>query len=242
MMHSLLNISLAPGVPASLRDIPKKYKIITRMWTHGFYRLLEALRRAACATPRDAVAFEHLQDVIYFAYTFYCGLSEERTLEEHRESWLEALGDLARYNMTVAAMASTIYYPPSALTASAVSAAAAVSPAPSHAAGASADEDAPMSDAGASVERDHESPVPSIGVAAARALELEPEKERWRKIAREWYAAGVANTPGQGKLHHHLGLLSREAEAEELRAMYHFCKRSVVLAEAHPPMLTWPAA
>jgi protein SMG6 len=229
MMYSLLNISLGPNVPPSLRDIPKKYKIITRLWTHGFYRLLETLRRAACGPPRDALAFEHLQDVLYFAYSFYCALSEEHALDEFRESWLEALGDLARYNMTIAAMAQTIYYAPSALTASAMSQLAPSrggSPAP---APAPATPDAPMSDAGASVENGHESPVPSIGVAAARALELEPDKERWRKIARGWYAAGVANTPGAGKLHHHLGLLSRELEEEELRGMYHFCKRSVAL-------------
>jgi hypothetical protein len=56
-------------------------------------------------------------------------------------------------------------------------------------------------------------------------MELEPEKDRWRRIARDWYAQVVAEVPGHGKLHHHLGLLSREAEGEELRAVYHFVKR-----------------
>ena len=70
-----------------------------------------------------------------------------------------------------------------------------------------------------------DSPSPSIGVAAARLLEVEPEKERWRNIARDWYAAGIAEQPGTGKLHHHLGLLSREVEGEELRGVYHFVKR-----------------
>ena len=46
-------------------------------------------------------------------------------------------------------------------------------------------------------------------------------------IAREWYALGLSEQPGNGKLHHHLGLLSREAEGEELRSMYHFIKRYV---------------
>jgi hypothetical protein len=31
--------------------------------------------------------------------------------------------------------------------------------------------------------------------------------------------------PGGGKLHHHLGPLSREPEGEELRGVYHFVKR-----------------
>jgi protein SMG6 len=228
MMHNLLDISLAPTVPASLRNIPTKYNIITRLWTIGFWRLLESLRRAACGTPRDAVAFEHLQDFIYFAYAFYCGLLEEHSLETFKANWLEALGDLARYRMTVAAMATSIYYPPSALTSAAIATAAEQAAASSsQAAGPAHEHDDAMSDVSAA--RIDESPVPSIGVAAARALELEPEKERWRKIARDWYSAGVANTPGAGKLHHHLGLLSRELEEEELRGTYYFCKRSVLL-------------
>ena len=69
--------------------------------------------------------------------------------------------------------------------------------------------------------------VPSVGLAAARAMELVPEKEHWRQIAREWYAKGLAGTPGAGKLHHHIGLLCRERDGsgEELRGMYHFVKR-----------------
>jgi protein SMG6 len=55
-------------------------------------------------------------------------------------------------------------------------------------------------------------------------LEVEPEKERWRNIAGDWYAAGIAE-PGTGKLHHHLGLLSREVEGKELPGVYHFVKR-----------------
>ena len=70
-----------------------------------------------------------------------------------------------------------------------------------------------------------DSPSPSIGVVAARLMDVEPEKERWRQIAREWYGAGLAEQPGTGKLHHHLGLLEREVEGEELRGCYHFVKR-----------------
>ena len=56
-------------------------------------------------------------------------------------------------------------------------------------------------------------------------MDVEPKKERWRNIAWDWYAAGLSEQPGTGKLHHHLGLLSREVEAEELRGIYHFVKR-----------------
>ena len=34
-------------------------------------------------------------------------------------------------------------------------------------------------------------------------------------MSRDWYAARIAEQPGAGRLHHHLGLLSREVEGEE---------------------------
>lgn len=61
----------------------------------------------------------------------------------------------------------------------------------------------------------------SIGSAALGDWDFE-EKETWRITARDWYAKGLAEVPGTGRLHHHLGILSR---AIELRALYHFCKR-----------------
>lgn len=83
----------------------------------------------------------------------------------------------------------------------------------------------PKSVSDAPAARIDDSPSPSIGLAAARLFDVEPEKERWRCIARDWYGAGIADQPGHGKLHHHLGLLSREVEREELRGVYHFVKR-----------------
>jgi len=68
------NLSLSPSVPASLRNIPTKYNIIVRLWTYGFHKLLESLRRASFSSP---LALEHLQDFIYYAYSFYTGLLEE---------------------------------------------------------------------------------------------------------------------------------------------------------------------
>ena len=47
LMLNLLEISLTPGVPDSLRRIPEKYNIIIRLWTNCFYRLLENLRRSS---------------------------------------------------------------------------------------------------------------------------------------------------------------------------------------------------
>ncbi|KAJ7063093.1 hypothetical protein C8F01DRAFT_1209464 [Mycena amicta] len=176
LIHNLLAISLAPSVPASLRNIPTKYNIIIRLWSFAFHKLLESLRRASFTS---LLALEHLQDFIYYAYTFYTGLLEEPTLNSFKSGWLEALGDLARYKMAVAAMVVDTLAPPALPAAKSIS-------------------DAPAA-------RIDDSPSPSIGLAAARC------------IARDWYAMGIADQPGHGKLHHHLGLLSREVDREELR-------------------------
>lgn len=57
----MLSLTLAPSVPTSLRNIPLKYNLIIRLWTHAFHRLLESLRRAAMPPSSSTVALEHLQ-------------------------------------------------------------------------------------------------------------------------------------------------------------------------------------
>jgi hypothetical protein len=216
-------MSSAPSVPASLRNIPTKYNIIVRLWTFAFHKLLESLRRASFTSP---LALEHLQDFIYYAYTFYTGLLEEPTLDSFKSGWLEALGDLARYRMAVAAMVHGGVGGQGGLTTKAVTEVT-IETAKKEAVG----DDGPGSNGSqksisdAPAARIDDSPSPSIGVVAARLMDVEPEKERWRNIARDWYGAGLAEQPGTGKLHHHLGLLSREVDREELRGVYHFVKR-----------------
>ena len=153
---------------------------------------------------------EHLQDFIYYAYIFYTGLLEDPTLVSFKSGWLEALEALAWYRMAVAAIVNDGGRGQGGLTVKAVSEAAADLNESSE---EKSDSAKSISDAPAA--RIDDSPSPSIGLAAARLLEVEPEKEQWRNIARDWYAAGIAKQPGTGKLHHHLGLLSREVEGEE---------------------------
>ena len=74
-----------------------------------------------------------------------------------------------------------------------------------------------------------ELPSHSVSLTAARLLDVKPEKERWRGIARDWYTPGLADTPGTGKLYHHLGLLSWDKDGEELQSVYHFVKRYTFL-------------
>ena len=153
-------------------------------------------------------------------------------LNSFKSGWLEALGDLARYRMAVAAMVMGNIGSGTALTTAAVSAAADSSDltngntSPSNIVACPAPES--VSDAPAA--RIDDSPSPSVGLVAARLLDVEPEKERWRGIARDWYGMGLADQPGTGKLHHHLGLLSREVEGEDLRGIYHYVKRCVMVA------------
>ncbi|KDQ62457.1 hypothetical protein JAAARDRAFT_54406 [Jaapia argillacea MUCL 33604] len=173
MMHNLLEISLVPSVPASLCNIPQKYNIIMRLWTHAFNKLLENLRRASCRSP---IAFKHLQEFIYYAYTFYTGLLEEQTLAAYRSNWLECLGDLARYRMVVTKMVSkaTSLQGQQLLTAKAVTQVL--------------------------ITSDSNPPSKSKGSISDKPA------------------------PGEGKLHHHLRLLSQEVEGEDLQSIYHFMK------------------
>ncbi|THH14251.1 hypothetical protein EW146_g6051 [Bondarzewia mesenterica] len=63
--------------------------------------------------------------------------------------------------------------------------------------------------------------ISSISVPA-RLFDLKLEKEQWRSVARNWYALGMNDMLGNGKLHYHLSLLSHDVEGEELRGNYHF--------------------
>ncbi|KAH9057140.1 hypothetical protein EDB83DRAFT_2390413 [Lactarius deliciosus] len=200
LMLRLLEISLAPGVPASLRNIPEKYNIIIRLWTNCFYRLLENLRR----------------------YSLNSRIAE--TFKDYRPGWLEALGDLARYRIVIATMVPAPLRPSRTLTAAAVRSRLRASPD-----GSMLSLSRTMSTGSEKHPARPDSPSPSVGIVAARLMELEPEKDRWRRVARDWYAEGVTGTPGHGKLHHHLGLLSREAEGEELRGVYHFVKSMIAI-------------
>jgi hypothetical protein len=42
----------------------------------------------------------------------------------------------------------------------------------------------------------------------ANLLNIKLDKERWRCVVKDWNGLGLADTPGTGKLHHHLWLLS----------------------------------
>ena len=204
LYYNFLSFALKPEVPASLQTLPSKYDIPARMWNVGFQRLLVALRRASISSQ---AAREQLESLIIYAYGFYTALLEEEHLAQLRVLWLEALGDLSRYQMAVVAH-------------------------PDVARGVTGDHlTLPMDLAvnlGTSPDvsrMEGDSPLPSVDAPAAAELEMEDDRELWRRNAREWYTKGIQDQPSQGRLHHHLGLVSADAEGEELRAVYHFARR-----------------
>ena len=174
---------------------------------------------------------------------------DEQNLSAYKLNWMECLGDIARYRMAVTALIENQSYAPKTLPMNSITRAALsgnrLSPGP-NTPEASAVSDRNIISTGGSpapVARIDDSPppsvgelppnpefAPSVGIVAARMMELEPEKDRWRQLSKEWYAKGLALMPTMGRLHHHLGLLSWDREGgekDELRAVYHFVKRSV---------------
>ncbi|KZW03995.1 hypothetical protein EXIGLDRAFT_709495 [Exidia glandulosa HHB12029] len=204
--HTFLTLTLSPLVPASVHAFPNRCNIPARLWA-AIARPLEILRRMATSS---SIALEHLSDFIYYSYGFYSSLYEEPLYAPFKAHWLEALGDLARYRMALAAH---------------------LAPSPTAAAGPEsgghtlASLPAPEPPAA----RIDASPSPSIGAAALATFELEPEREQWRNIARNWYGDGLRDQPGNGKLHHHIAMLCREDET--LQSLYHYTKSMTTL---HP--------
>ena len=60
VVHQLLFVTLSPNVPVSLRNIPIKYNLVSRLWVHAFHRLLEYLRQQASSSASPEIALENL--------------------------------------------------------------------------------------------------------------------------------------------------------------------------------------
>jgi protein SMG6 len=181
-----------------MHSLTTRYNIPPRLWQIGFHLILERLRLAYLSNQPSAL--DLLTDLVYDAYKFYTDLLEDSTLVAFRTAWIEALGDLARYRMAIASYFTT----------------EAESKPPSPEKRGRID-DTPES------EKDF-GDVDSIGAGVAGTWDVE-DQETWRTTARDWYAMGISEKPGEGRLHHHLGLLSRDVKGLEHRALHHFAKR-----------------
>lgn len=226
-------MALDPHIPAGLHSLPQRYNIPTRLWQVAFHQLLERMRHAVISAPGPAAGgteganvLDHLIEFIQFAYTHYSQLFEDPAVAVFRAAWIEQLGDLARYRMAVAGLASRVH------AAQAVGGGGTTSSSPSSPLLDPLDDlELDAGDAVHPAAPDRKAPpqrrpadAASIGHAALNDWDLE-EQETWREMAREWYALGLAENPGTGRLQHHLALLSK---GDELRALYHYSKRCVL--------------
>lgn len=91
--HDFFLASQHPTASAALRGLPTKYAMPARMWRHGIHSFLELLRH------RLPHSLEHMLNFVYLAYQMM-GLLKESVPAFH-ETWIECLGDLARYRMAI---------------------------------------------------------------------------------------------------------------------------------------------
>ena len=172
-----------------------------------------------------------LEHLIYYMYTFYTGIL---VLCPFCARWLKALGYLACYHMAIATMVTSSQGPsPEELTTTAISTVlSGGSPNPSLPPSSAPDQPSNMPAKSSFMSkkptvRIPDLPSPSVGLAAARLLDVKPE-EWWWWIMRDWLAQGLANTSNTGKLHH-LRPFSWEKDGEELRSTYNFVQWLVSL-------------
>ncbi|KAK4057242.1 hypothetical protein OIO90_001739 [Microbotryomycetes sp. JL221] len=221
--YSFMQMALEPHLPASLQALPQKYNIPSRMWQTAFHQLLERMRYAVIApqsseshvhpdTCPPSSVLEHMIEFIQHGYGHYSQLFEDPTVGTFRAAWIEQLGDLARYRMAVAGLSARIsaarhHQQMEKMTEQAI--------------------DMMQQDSSREGEIRRPADQASIGVAALDDWDVE-EQDSWRTIAIDWYNQGVSESPGTGRLQHHLALLSK---GDELKTLYHFAKG---LTTSHP--------
>lgn len=76
-----------------LRELANRHAMPARMWRHGIHAFLELLRHKL----PDSI--EHMISFLYLSYSMVALLKD--TVPEFLETWIECLGDLARYRMAI---------------------------------------------------------------------------------------------------------------------------------------------
>ena len=82
-----------PTASAFLRRLANKYAMPARMWRHGIHAFLELLRQQLPSS------LDHMLTFVYIAYSMMTLLLE--SVPFFTETWIECLGDLARYRMAI---------------------------------------------------------------------------------------------------------------------------------------------
>ncbi len=91
--HDFFLASQHPSASPALSRLAAKYSMPARMWRHGIHAFLEVLRH------RLPESLDHMLAFIYIAYSMMALLYE--TVSAFEDTWIECLGDLARYRMAI---------------------------------------------------------------------------------------------------------------------------------------------
>ena len=91
--HDFFLASQHPSSSPALKRLASKYAMPARMWRHGIHSFLELLRH------RLPDSLEHMLSFVYLAYSMMALLME--SVPSFVETWIECLGDLARYRMAI---------------------------------------------------------------------------------------------------------------------------------------------
>ena len=91
--HDFFLASQHPSASPPLSKLASKYTMPARMWRHGIHAFLEVLRH------RLPASLDHMLAFIYIAYSMMALLYE--TVTTFEDTWIECLGDLARYRMAI---------------------------------------------------------------------------------------------------------------------------------------------
>lgn len=91
--HDFFLASQHPSASPALKRLATKYAMPARMWRHGIHSFLELLRH------RLPDSLEHMLSFVYLAYSMMALLME--SVPSFEETWIECLGDLARYRMAI---------------------------------------------------------------------------------------------------------------------------------------------
>jgi hypothetical protein len=91
--HDFFLASQHPSSSPALKRLASKYAMPARMWRHGIHSFLELLRH------RLPDSLEHMLSFVYLAYSTMTLLVE--SVPSFAETWIECLGDLARYRMAI---------------------------------------------------------------------------------------------------------------------------------------------
>ncbi|OKL63935.1 hypothetical protein UA08_00288 [Talaromyces atroroseus] len=91
--HDFFLASNHPVASETLKELARTYTMPARMWRYGIHSFLELLRK------RLPFSLEHMLTFIYMAYAMITLLLE--SVPAFEETWIECLGDLARYRMAI---------------------------------------------------------------------------------------------------------------------------------------------